>query len=154
MPIGLSAEVLGHTQLPLEHTTTSLSGQLMLGTSVSTTVMVKLQVCVLPHLSVAVNTIVDTPNGKVDPEAMPLVLTTVTGLLQSVAIGVLYTTLDAQRSTSTLTVIFAGQLLNTGGITSLLTTIIALLLPVAPHPSVTVHVIVWLLPHKLGRMPV
>ena len=89
IPIGLSAVVLGHTQLLFVHTTTSLSGQLILGTSVSTTVMVKLQVFVFPHLSVAVNTIVDTPNGKVDPEGIPLVLTTVTGLLQSVAIGVL-----------------------------------------------------------------
>ena len=154
MPIGLSAVVLGHTQLPFVHTTTSLLGQLMLGTSVSTTVMMKLHILVFPHLSVAVNTMVDTPNAKVDPDAMPLVRTTVTGLLQSVAIGVLYTTLDAQRSTSTLTVIFAGQLLNTGAVTSLLTTIIALLLPVAPQPSVTVHVTVWLPPHKLGRMPV
>jgi hypothetical protein len=154
MPIGLSAAVLGHTQLPFVHTTTSLLGQLMLGTSVSTTVMVKLQVLVLLHLSVAVNTIVDTPNGKVDPDVIPLVRTTVTGLLQSVAIGVLYTTLDAQRSTSTLTVIFAGQLLNTGGVVSGDTMIIALLLLVAPHPSVTVHVTVWLPPQRFGRMPV
>ena len=88
-PIGLIAAVLDHIHALSAHTSTALLGQAMLGMALSTTVMVKLQVFVLPQLSVAVNTIVVVPNGKVWPLAIPLVNTTVAGRLQSVATGVL-----------------------------------------------------------------
>ena len=88
-PIGLMAAVLDHIQLLSAHTSTALLGQAILGMALSTTVIVKLQVLVLPQLSVAVNTIVVVPNGKVCPLAIPLVKATVAGALQSVATGVL-----------------------------------------------------------------
>jgi hypothetical protein len=89
IPIGLIAAVLDHMHALSAQTSTALLGQAMLGMALSTTVMVKLQALILPQLSVAVNTIVVVPKGKVCPLAMPLVKATVAGRLQSVATGVL-----------------------------------------------------------------
>ena len=68
---------------------TAFEGHWTEGISESTTVMTKLQSAVLPQASVALNVIVLAPNGNVVPEAGPETKLTLTGLLQSVAIGVL-----------------------------------------------------------------
>jgi hypothetical protein len=63
-----------------------LAGQVITGFSVSLTVTVKVQVAVLPELSVAVQVTVVVPLGKVEPEGG--LQTTVTPGQLSAAVGV------------------------------------------------------------------
>ena len=77
--IALLSSVDSQVHVPSSvQTMTSLLGQEMEGISLSTTVISKEQVAVLPHSSVAVYNIVVVPIGNGAPEGIPLVNATFT----------------------------------------------------------------------------
>src|SRR5690554_5595019 len=68
------------------------------GSKLEITTISKLQMSVFPNSSVAVNSTVVAPAGKVSPEAGPPVCTTVTSEQSSVAVGAAKVTTPSQAS--------------------------------------------------------
>jgi hypothetical protein len=89
--------------------TAMFAGQTMVGIWLSVTVTVKPQVAVLPAASVALNTLVVMPTGKVLPLGRPAVWVTVAAQL-SVLLTV-YITIAAQVFAPVLTAMFVRQLM-------------------------------------------
>ena len=102
--------------------------------------IVKLQVTVLPAVSVAVYSIVLIPGGNTEPEARPLLRVNTTPEQSSVAVGIEYVTTALHLSTSVPTVISDGQTI-TGSVSSVIVTV-TLQVVVLPLASVAVTVIV------------
>src|SRR5690606_9388186 len=99
--------------------------------------MVKLQAVAFPLSSVAVNSMVLTPTGKSLPLGRPLVWETVTPQLSN-AIGIGKFTVALHIPVSVLAVIFAGQAIVGGRLSSTVTTATQVL--IFPFTSVTVKV--------------
>jgi hypothetical protein len=93
---------------PAAALTVMLAGQTMLGGWLSLTVTVKLQVLVLPWISVAVLLTVVVPTGKADPLAGLLTMLWIAQLSVAVTVKV---TLLAHWPGAALTVMFAGQVI-------------------------------------------
>src|SRR5690554_780051 len=107
------------------------------GASLSSTVIVKLHAVVFSPPSVAVNSTVLTPTGKLLPLANPLVCVTVT-LQLSDADGVGKVTTALHIPASALIIMSAGQVIVGGILSSTVTT--ATQVPSFPFISVTVRV--------------
>src|SRR5689334_12770266 len=121
-----SASTVATNGLPLDHeppvplvlncivvpTHSELGPLIVPASGAGDTVTVKLHVLVLLLLSVAVYVTVVTPSGNTEPLGKPAVRTTLTPPQLSVAVGVVYVTVWSQ------VVIFVGQLLNTGFVSS------------------------------------
>ncbi|SRX75629.1 hypothetical protein AEQU3_02625 [Aequorivita antarctica] len=111
--------------------------QTIIGASLSTTVMVKLQTAVFPLPSVAVNSTVLTPTGNALPLARPPVWVAV-ALQLSNTNGIGKVTMALHIPASVLAVISAGQVIVGGRSSTTVTTAIQVL--VFPLTSVTVKV--------------
>jgi hypothetical protein len=95
--------------------TLTVGGQVIVGSCVSTTVTVKVQLASLPAASVAVAVTVVVPTGKVEPEGGED--TTVTAVQLSVALTVNITLLAEHWPGAAFTVIFDGHWI-TGSVVS------------------------------------
>jgi len=115
-------------------------GQLIVGSSVSFTVTVKLQVAVLPLASVTLYVFVVTPIGKTEPLARPDVCTVLAPGQLSLPEGVVYVTVAPHTPASLLTVMFEGQLIVGSSVS--LTVTVKLHVAVLPLASVTLNVLV------------
>src|SRR5439155_8240569 len=114
--------------------TVTLAGQLMLGDWLSLTVTVKLQLELLPDVSVAVHTTLVVPLGKLDPDAGTHTIEPPRQL--SVKLAKKLTLLE-HRPGAVLTLMLLGQL-GTGRSVSLTVTV-KLQLELLPDASVAVH---------------
>ena len=100
----------------------------------------KVQVAVLPLPSVAVYVIVVAPSGKVLPLTGPAVCVIVAPLQLSLTVGAVQEAV-AVHAAPAFTVMFAGQLLIVGAVTSTTVTV-KVQVAVLPLPSVAVYVTV------------
>ncbi len=84
------------------------------GNSLSVTVTVNEHMAVLPLASVAVYDMLVTPIGKVDPDGNPAVWVNTKPAQLSLAVGAAQNTIAPQVPGVLFTLIFTGQLVNTG----------------------------------------
>src|SRR5436190_1753625 len=94
-------------------------GQVMVGGCLSSTVTVNVQELLLPELSVAVLVTVVVPTGNEEPLAG--LLTTVTEPAQLSDVGMAKVTLLAQEPAAALAVMFPGQVIEGGCLSSTVT---------------------------------
>ena len=141
-----------YVHVPGSLQTVTLAGQMIVGAGPATTSITKLQVALLPQLSVAVNSMGYEPSPTVDPEGTPEVCTTLTGELQSSANGVAKVMSPILQDPPVI-VMSAGQFKKVGATDSVKTMISLSTVAVFPQSSVAVNVTVLVPPQRSGIVP-
>ena len=140
MSVTVAAYVATALQRPWAVFNVIEAGQVTTGFCRSVIVIVNWQVVVFPAASVARNTFVVTPTGKVDPLGRPEIMATVVPGQLSVAAGVAKVTTRPHKPVFALTVMLAGQFI-TGACRSRTVTV-KVQVAIRPEGSVAVAVTV------------